>query len=126
MISCRRKGFLNVRAVRKASGVAAHLIAYAEMRRMKRLLEPEAARIRGAFEADWKDMTVITPTEPMVRRAGELAEQFSLRAYDSMHLSAAEMLLLSQVNPQFLRFACFDRNLNSAARSIGLGLMDLR
>lgn len=74
------------------------------------------------FERDWKAVNAILPHEPMLRRAGELAERFWLRGYGSVHLAAAESLL-AVPGSEFLRFASFDRALNEAARAIGLRLL---
>lgn len=116
-------------ATQEASQTAAHLIAYAEMRaalarmqRMDRLNKAETASIKRAFEADWRSTMQIAPTEIMIRRAGDLAEQFALRGYDSVHLAAAESLLVSH-GKDFLHFASFDHALNSAASDIGLRLL---
>lgn len=116
-------------AARDASQIAAHLIAYAEMRaalarmqRMGRLIEAEVDAVKDRFECDWRLTLQIVPTEAMVRRAGDLAERFGLRGYDSVHLSAAESLLTGSGNDP-LQFASFDHALNAAAREIGLRLL---
>ncbi len=111
-------------AVREASLTVTHLIAYAEMRaalaricRMRRLSDREFATIKGAFEVDWNNCLQIAPTESLMRRAGELAESHSLRGYDSVHLAAAESL---ESHGGDVVFACFDQDLNLAARALGL------
>lgn len=116
-------------AAQEASQTATHLIAYAEMRaalarmqRMDRLNKAEAASIKRAFESDWRNTIRITPTEAMIRHAGDLAERFGLRGYDSVHLAAAESLRVSH-GSDFLGFACFDHALNAAASDIGLRLL---
>ncbi len=116
-------------ATQKASQTATHLIAYAEMRaalarmqRMGRLNKAEAASIKRTFESDWRNTVQITPTEIMIRRAGDLAERFGLRGYDSVHLAAAESLLPSR-GKDFLHFASFDHILNEAAAELGLQLL---
>lgn len=116
-------------AAQGASQTATHLIAYAEMRaalarmrRMRRLTGPEAASIKKIFESDWRDTLRIIPTETMVRRAGDLAERFGLRGYDSVHLAAAESLLVIAGN-DLVHFASFDGSLNEAATGIGLRLL---
>lgn len=74
------------------------------------------------FERDWELVSAIMPDERMFRRAGELAERFGLRGYDSVHLAAAESLRLEQ-DVEFLRFASFDRLLNQSAEELGLSLL---
>lgn len=118
-----------VKSVRSATLCATHLIAYAEMRaslqklrRMKRLTDKELTKIKRAFEKDWLNIAHIQPTDFMMRRAGELAEQHNLRGYDSVHLAAADTLAANSA-PQPLVFACFDTNLNTAAQKLGMQLL---
>jgi predicted nucleic acid-binding protein len=115
-------------ATQGASEIATHLITYAEMRaalarmqRMGRLIAEEAASIKATFEQDWDKTLKISPTEAMMRRAGDLAERFGLRGYDSVHLAAAESLRSQSVDS--LRFACFDERLNQSAAELGLPLL---
>ena len=115
-------------SARDASLVATHLIAYAEMRaafakmhRMKRLTVAELNKIKRAFEHDWQNTLHVQPTEMLIRRAGELAEQHGLRGYDSVHLAAAEALAHTST-PLPLVFAGFDATLNNAARKMGMAL----
>ena len=115
-------------ATQGASEIATHLVTYAEMRaalarmqRMGRLIAEEAASIKATFEQDWDKTLKISPTEAMMRRAGDLAERFGLRGYDSVHLAAAESLLSRSVDS--LRFASFDERLNQSAAELGLPLL---
>lgn len=116
-------------ATQNASEVATHLIAYAEMRaalarmqRMGRLIAAETDTIKETFEQDWRTTVKLMPTEAMIRRAGELAERFGLRGYDSVHLAAAESLLAGH-GKDILHFASFDHALNEAAGALGLHLL---
>lgn len=116
-------------AAQSASEIATHLIAYAEMRaalarmqRMGRLIAAEVDSIKETFERDWRMTFQIAPTEAMIRRAGDLAERFSLRGYDSVHLAAAESLRVGQ-GADLLRFASFDERLNQSAAELGLPLL---
>ena len=116
-------------ASQKAQQIAVHLIAYAEMRaalakilRMDRLSKPEVTSIKKLFESDWDKTLHIAPDERMIRRAGDLAERYNLRGYDSVHLAAAESLLIGH-GSDFLRFASFDHALNAAAQAVGLRLL---
>jgi len=115
-------------AAQNASEIATHLITYVQMRaalarmhRMGRLIAEEAASMKATFEQDWDKTLKITPTEAMVRRAGELAERFGLRGYDSVQLAAAESLRSQGVDS--LRFASFDDRLNQSAEELGLRLL---
>jgi predicted nucleic acid-binding protein len=71
-----------------------------------------------AFEADWRIFTKVPPDSAIVRRAGDLAEQFRLRAYDAIHLANAERIF-RETRSQ-VRFACFDVALNRTASTLGL------
>lgn len=73
---------------------------------------------RQAFLHDWPSWLVIPVDAPLVELAGRYAELFSLRAYDSVHLAAAQML--RQQTGMEIVFACFDRRLNDAASLLGL------
>ena len=77
------------------------------------------------FEKDWERVSAILPDERVLRRAGELAERFGLRGYDSVHLAAAESLLAGH-GKRLLHFASFDRVLNEAAEGIGLHVLAMK
>lgn len=116
-------------ASQKAQQIAVHLIAYAEMRaalakmlRMDRLTRRQVTSIKKVFESDWSKTLRIVPDERMMRRAGDLAEHYNLRGYDSVHLAAAESLIIGH-KIGFLRFASFDHALNAAASAVGLRLL---
>jgi uncharacterized protein len=115
-------------AVSGADRVACSLLVYTETRtalaRKYRLGEIDAAgfaRSKDDFESDWQGMFILPVDAQAVRRAGELAEQFALRAYDAIHLAAA--LILSRETALPVRFICFDTALNRAASSFGLILV---
>ena len=103
------------------------LIAWAEMRAALARAE-RAGRFAAAFnktalasaERDWADFVVVQPTEVIVRRAGDLADRFGLRGYDSVHLAAAEAISLLLM-PEPLAFVCFDERLCDAAGALGMG-----
>ena len=116
-------------AVAKATVIHSHWMTYPELRsalarlhRMGRQTADAHKKHKREFEADWKLIYAILPNERMLRRAGELAERFSLRGYDCVHLAAAESLLIGHGN-DFLSFASFDHALNTAASEIGLRLL---
>jgi predicted nucleic acid-binding protein len=119
----------DVRAAVSGGSVCSHWITYAEMRaalaRLHRMRYQTDTAFRARkleFERDWKAVNTILPHERMLRRAGDLAERFGLRGYDSVHLAAAESLL-AVPGAEHLRFASFDRALNEAALAIGLSLL---
>ena len=111
-----------------AGAVHSHWIAYAEMRaalarlhRMGRQMAAEYREHKREFEADWQAISAVMPDERALRRAGELADRFGLRGYDSMHLAAAESLLVGR-GKDYLHFLSFDRALNEAAKDLGMRL----
>ena len=86
-------------AVRKlvddATVVATSSIAYTETRAAlarryrERGLRPAAfASAKKTFEADWPKYFTVDVTSALCRAAGEFAERYRLRAYDSVHLAA--------------------------------------
>lgn len=118
-------------AVNEAEQVCTHLIAYTELRaalakaqRMNRLSAEQKNQLIPVIDQDWDNLNVILPTEMMIKRAAYLADQFGLRGYDSVHLAAAEAISL-QVMPQPVIFACFDHNLNAAAKALGMNLLKI-
>lgn len=116
-------------AVERARLVATHLIAYVELRaalgRKRRLREAADSEIDAALlqaTADWDRLHRLPLDEPLVMRAGELADRHALRAYDAVHLAAAESLQLALGAP--VHFACFDAALLSAVRALGIQVME--
>ena len=76
----------------------------------------DAAKV--ALATDWPHYVVLEVTQKVVERAGEYADTFALRGYDSVQLAAAyEMLRVTQTD---LSFACFDARLNKAAAVLGM------
>jgi predicted nucleic acid-binding protein len=79
---------------------------------------PAIAVARQRFVADWPRYFVLEVTQQLVELAGDYADAFALRAYDSMQLAALN--LMHQEVPGELRFACFDERLKKAARLLGV------
>jgi len=112
-------------AVARAETVAVSRIAWAEAyaalaRRAREVPADEAAIIaaRQALARDWPHFFVVEVTQSVVERAGEFAETFALRGYDSVQLAAACEILPAA--PGEVAFSCFDNRLNKAARVLGL------
>lgn len=70
--------------------------------------------IRSRFRNDWPGYAIIEVTQPLVELAGEYADTFALRGYDSIQLAAARTL--HEAVSDEVRFACFDTRLQKAAR----------
>jgi len=112
-----------------ATASASHKVAYVEARaafaRLQRehvLDESKWEALKSEFMADWENYLQIDTTKPLLVHAGELAEVFALRGYDSLHLAAAHMLYGQ--SEELVVFACYDRRLNQAAGVLGLHLLE--
>lgn len=115
-------------AIGRADVIASHLIALVEANatfsRLSRehvLTEKQCQAVKHEFLHDWGNYVQVGLNQSLLQRAADLAEGFALRAYDSVHLAAAD-LLLKQAGVGVL-FACFDRRLNQAAMVLGLPLI---
>lgn len=114
-----------------AESVVTHLLAYAEMRaglsravRMERITADDLGGFRTQLETHWRNLNVVTVTETMTRRAGDLSERFGLRAYDSIHLAAVESVATVLDGDVELRFAVFDQQLADAAKALGIHILE--
>jgi predicted nucleic acid-binding protein len=114
--------------VKSASASATHVIAYAELRaalarlrREERLGDHELNELKSRLEADWAHLVRVEPRQPILQRAGDLAEAFALRGYDSVHLAAADHIRVQSRVPMI--FACFDHRLNQAAEVLGMSVL---
>ena len=111
-------------AVDRATIVATSCIAYPETRaalarrRRERALRPAAfVSAKQAFETDWPTYLTLEVTSALCHEAGELAERYRLRGYDSVHLASfAE--IARRTEARRCRFSSFDEALNRAARSL--------
>lgn len=113
-------------AVEHSVAQSTHLLSYAEACSAFARVERETGnlgwfeQLRTALDDAWGDLDVITPDEPLTRRAGTLAQRFALRGYDSLHLAAAEACNARGA----VTFVCFDRRLVAAAQALGLTVME--
>lgn len=105
-----------------ATIVATATIAYTESRaalarrRRERALSPAGlASARQAFEAEWSTYLAIEVTSTLCREAGDFAERYRLRAYDSVHL-AAFAAIAREGGVHEAEFSSYDSALNRAAR----------
>lgn len=111
-----------------ASAIATCLISYAEMRavfarlrRETRLRDEDFNAVKAAFDRDWETLVRVQIEDALLRRAGDLADAFALRGYDSVQLAAADHLRSGSGSP--VLFASFDRRLNEAASLLGCQLL---
>ena len=68
----------------------------------------------------WPQLRIVELTPEIAEAAAAFAELHALRAYDAVQLAAAQDVALAV--EERVRFGCFDRRLNRAARSLGLEL----
>jgi uncharacterized protein len=110
--------------VGEAAIVATSLVAYAEARaalaRLKRdgLLKAWAfASAKRQFEEQWPAYMTVEVTPSVCREAGDFAERYGLRGFDSLHLASfAEVARAAGVRD--IAFSSFDDRLNAAARKL--------
>jgi uncharacterized protein len=114
--------------INSASAVATHEItwieihaALARLTRENRLNAIENAELKNAILQDWESFLRIKTDEKILLKAAQFAEAFALRAYDSLHLAAADNFAKSSNVPR--TFACFDQKLNQAATVLGMNLL---
>ncbi len=105
----------------EASVVATSVIAYPEARsafslqhRNSVLTDAEHDRIKASLASSWPRFLSIEVCEEIWRQAGDLADTFALRTYDSLHL-ASYLFLAARTSGRPVRFSCFDPQLNRAA-----------
>lgn len=117
-------------AVMRAEFRGCHIIGYAEAcaaiarRGRESGSSPEAiASSVSELTGSWAELDVIAADWPLVRRAGQLAVQFDLRGYDSVHLAAAEAVWTRTVGAGEFRFAVFDSALAGAAQKLGIEVL---
>jgi len=108
-----------------ASAIAVCRIAWAEVMAAlaRRLREsPSDAKAIEAIQArlrtDWPRYAIVEVTQPLVELAGEYADTFALRGYDSVQLAAARTL--QEAANEELHFACFDTRLEKSAKVLGM------
>lgn len=108
-----------------ATAIAVCRITWAEImaalaRRARELPnDAEAIEIvRKRLRTDWPRYAVVEVTQPLVELAGEYADTFALRGYDSVQLAAARTL--QDMAGEEVQFACFDARLGKAARVLGM------
>lgn len=118
-------------AVAEADTVATTIIAYVEAhaafarrQRERTISLSDYKQITRDFKVDWRRYLVLEVTERLVERAGELAEDHHLRAYDAIHLASAGVL--KERLADVVSFACWDSRLQAAARREGLDLIRIK
>lgn len=107
-----------------ANVVVTSVVAYAEtraalarLRREGRLTASKLTSAKREFDEQWPTYLTLEATDPLCRAAGELAEKYSLRGFDSIHLASfAEVS--RRAGADDTRFSSFDDRLNQAAQKV--------
>ncbi len=112
-------------AVLRAKAITTSRITYAEVRaaiararRNKRLSDWQHRASVDKLAEDWGNAVIIDVTQDTVESAGDLAERYPLRGFDSVHLACA-LTARGEVSSD-LAFSSFDSNLLTGARAEGL------
>ena len=115
-----------IKQLAQAQAVAVCRVAWAEAHaafaRRVREVPADAAVIeqaKAALTADWPQFVIMEVTQALVERAGDYADTFALRGYDSVQLAAADEA--ARITQIAVHFACFDVRLNKAAKTLGMG-----
>jgi uncharacterized protein len=118
--------------VEEASVVATSVVAYAEARAAFSRRTREGAltvhglrRIKNAFDDDWPRYLALGVTEEICLEAGELAERYGLRGFDSIHL-ASFIEVARRAGPTTARFCGYDEPLNEAVKKAQSALVRKR
>lgn len=125
----REIGSVRVRnALQRATAAATSVVAYAEARaafaRLHREARTNPRRHReriAQLNVDWESLMRVELTASVLRLAGETAETYELRGFDSIHLASA--LSLRDRTDMPFTFAVFDQRLRDGAARAGLALL---
>jgi predicted nucleic acid-binding protein len=98
--------------------------AFARKRRQGGFSPADHARCRRQLERDWDQFHAVAVTPGLLRRAAAFSEEHGLRAYDSVHLAAAEAVRAASGGRMEFRFAVFDAELARAAQLAGFTLLE--
>jgi predicted nucleic acid-binding protein len=74
--------------------------------------------VRANLRTDWSSFAIVEVTQSLVELAGEYADAFALRGYDSVQLATAR--ILQEATNEAFCFACFDTRLQKSASVLGM------
>jgi len=90
--------------------------AIARMRAGGRIGASASRSARRLLDEIWLDLLAVPADDELLAAAAELADEHSLRGYDSVQLAAATSLRAADD----VTFACWDAELRAAAENVGL------
>ena len=115
----------------KATALALSRISWAEtMATLARRVRESPAdaqvieTVRTRFRNDWSNLAIVEVTQVLVELAGDYADTFALRGYDSVQLASAQILKAGA--SEAFCFACFDTRLQKAASVLGMQTLGAR
>lgn len=92
--------------------------AIARMRAGGRIGTSASRSARRLLDEIWLDLLAVPADDELLATAAELADEHSLRGYDSVQLAAATSLRAAGD----VTFACWDTELRAAAENVGLAV----
>src|SRR4030042_5745765 len=111
--------------VHNAMVIATSKIAYAEARAAFARKQKEDGfsiknlrKIVEELNRDWEGYFVVEITDGLIRSAGDIAEKYLLRGFDSIHLASA-ISLKNKIRSE-VYFSSSDSKLNQAAKKEGI------
>jgi predicted nucleic acid-binding protein len=94
--------------------------AIAQARRLGRLTRSQQRDVLTLLDDKWQQLQLVDIDDPLVRRAGILADLHSLRGYDATHCAGAE-----SINDAEVVAASGDTQLLAAWRALGINTLDV-
>ena len=111
--------------VKKAEIVGTCRISYVEAKAAfsrkywsKELTKNDFQKLISGLEKDWPNYLAVEISTTVVEKAGDLVSTHNLRAYDALHIAAAQ--LLKEKSGLEVLFLTFDRDQKTAAIREGL------
>ena len=112
----------------KAAVISTSKIAYAEARSAFARKQREGGfsvsilrKVVEDFNKDWESYFLIEVTDGLIRFAGDMAEKYLLRGFDSIHLASA--VNLKHKIDSDIYFSSYDTRLNQAAEKEGINVI---
>jgi uncharacterized protein len=94
--------------------------AIAQARRLGRLTRSQQRDALTLLDDKWQQLQLVNIDDPLVRRAGTVADLHSLRGYDATHCAGAE-----SINDAEVVAASGDTQLLVAWRALGINTLDV-
>lgn len=118
------------RMCRRSSSIFAADITWVEMRsalalrvRTSKTTQADADAAIQKLRVEWLNYQALSLDASLFETAGDYAAIFSLRAYDSVQLACAQSVNIGLGGQ--MTFCCFDKQLNNAARVLGMKVLDI-